>query len=835
MSNIESTTTTCTFDGLLLPLVPNEEEWGNEVRAFIYLIFLLWLFKGVGIASDIFMEAIETITSSRRRKFNAETGRWRTVMVWNPTIANLSLMALGSSAPEILLSILELTLMNEMYAGDLGPSTIVGSAAFNLFVIIAVCIYAIDDGDVRKIKETRVYMVTASFSIFAYLWILIVLVAISPNVVEIWEGVATFLFFPILLGIAFAADAGYLGGQSGPKAGAGSLVDAGMSPEDLKELEEEIINRHGKDVKLSREALAQIMEIEARAPTSMARYRKKRQSKKVREPEDNTGKVKPPTCDPAKIMPLDEDAGEDPEKTELHYFSFATSVVAVQEDVGKVGLIVTRDASGNGLSKPATVQYKSRDGTAKAPHDYETISGTLCFAAGETEKEIIVTIIDDEGTEETEEFYVDLFEPEAANDPKAKGAIGSVPTMTIMIIDNDKPGTFLFQSESVPVTGFSDEETKFDIIVNRKDGCTGEATVKYSTQGVSAQSTVDFEPLEGVLEFASGECSKVLPGVVKARKRYQAESMFRVILEEPSPDGAKLDATTDGGADACICTIFIKTDKVEKDPLMKMKSVMVSSIVSSSEPNWAWRDQFKDAFFNVYGDDEDEGDGEAKLSAFDKFSAYLSHFALMPFNVICACIPPTKYCGGKACFAAALIVIGLVTAVIGDVAALFGCCLGIKDSVTAITFVALGTSLPDTFASMKAAKEEAHADASVGNVTGSNSVNVFLGLGMPWTIASIYWTVGGDARWRSRYEHDLEIPSEFRSGAFIVKAGDLGFSVMIFCVCASIALLVLYVRRIKCGGELGGPRGSKIASSCFLVLLWGFYVLMSILKTMEFF
>lgn len=31
----------------------------------------------------------------------------KVVLVWNPTIANLSLMALGSSAPEILLSVIE--------------------------------------------------------------------------------------------------------------------------------------------------------------------------------------------------------------------------------------------------------------------------------------------------------------------------------------------------------------------------------------------------------------------------------------------------------------------------------------------------------------------------------------------------------------------------------------------------------------------------------------------------------------------------------------------------------------------------------------------------------
>ena len=49
-----------------------------------------------------------------------------------------------------------------------------------------------------------------------------------------------------------------------------------------------------------------------------------------------------------------------------------------------------------------------------------------------------------------------------------------------------------------------------------------------------------------------------------------------------------------------------------------------------------------------------------------------------------------------------------------------------KDLVTAISFVALGTSLPDMFASKAAITEGTDADAAVGNVTGSNSVNVFL-------------------------------------------------------------------------------------------------------------
>jgi solute carrier family 8 (sodium/calcium exchanger) len=64
-----------------------------------------------------------------------------------------------------------------------------------------------------------------------------------------------------------------------------------------------------------------------------------------------------------------------------------------------------------------------------------------------------------------------------------------------------------------------------------------------------------------------------------------------------------------------------------------------------------------------------------------------------------------------------------------------------------------------------------------------------------------------------------------------METHSLGFSVVLFCSLAMIALLVMMLRRSKAiGGELGGPRGYKIATSCLFVFLWLFYVLMSSLE-----
>ena len=101
-----------------------------------------------------------------------------------------------------------------------------------------------------------------------------------------------------------------------------------------------------------------------------------------------------------------------------------------------------------------------------------------------------------------------------------------------------------------------------------------------------------------------------------------------------------------------------------------------------------------------------------------------------------ALVPPREMCGGWASFVVSLALIGAVTTIIGEVATVLGCVIYLKPSVAGVTLVALGTSLPDTFASMTAAKSSPDADSAIGNITGSNSVNVFLGMGIPWLIST---------------------------------------------------------------------------------------------------
>ena len=163
-------------------------------------------------------------------------------------------------------------------------------------------------------------------------------------------------------------------------------------------------------------------------------------------------------------------------------------------------------------------------------------------------------------------------------------------------------------------------------------------------------------------------------------------------------------------------------------------------------------------------------------------------------------------CGGWLCFFFALSMIGGVTAIVGEIANLMGCVVGLKPGVTAITFVAIGTSLPDTFASKKAAEDDRYADSAVGNITGSNSVNVFLGLGLPWVIASIYYQ-------RQDPPINYKVPSK-----------GLDLSVALFLVASLIAIFLIVARRVFLQGELGGSQCGRSVSAIILVTLWVSYV-----------
>lgn len=804
--------------GILLPLdSPDVPHW---FRLIYYFLGLIWSFMGVGIIADKFMLAIEVITAAEK-EVTMPDGAKITVQVWNGTVANLTLMALGSSAPEILLSVIEIV-AGKFYSGALGPSTIVGSAAFNLLIIIAVCVTALPEGETRKIDDMDVFKITAFFSVFAYLWLIVILMGITPDVVDVWEALLTFLFFPILVTLAYMADRKMFGARVGPKEHiitvAGKAFQPYMAGEYIKKLNPNMSTEEQAKV-ISEMAESNVKP--SRAQLRMNAIRQMTGSKPIVKVKK---KGEPYKLSPDVAAKAESEVVVDP--TQEIYFEVAD--YACLESEGKIELTIARSA-GEGT---VTIGYHTEDITATAGKDYKFTEGTVTFQPDETKKTFVVDIIDDDEVEEDERFSAILKADTLQGSIKCRVRDGG-EKCTVTIIDDDEPGDIGFKPEQTAVN-VSETDGVCYVNVSRVNGAQGTLECKVELIDMEAIAGTDYDPssVEDTLRFDPHQNSKQLELKIIDTKKYEKKAKLKVKLSEA---GLIIDGEKVGVGDRVKmmeyteCIVTIHADEKTRKLYDEVTALVNQRVGSYKVGTSTWAQQFKEALqMDLEEEDEDYKPGKVD---------YFMHALNLPWKLFFALVPPTDFQGGYTCFFVALLFIGITTAFIGDLAAIFGCLLGISDGVTAITFVALGTSLPDTFASKSAAQCDDNADASVGNVTGSNSVNVFLGLGLPWLIAALYWN-GAKAtdEWKSFYKgvemgNGELITEAYPDGGFVVISGSLGFSVIIFCICAMLCLGTLYYRRVTYDCELGGPAGPAKKHAMFFVGLWFFYIVMSILSS----
>ncbi|XP_067115268.1 sodium/calcium exchanger 1a isoform X4 [Osmerus mordax] len=830
------------------------------------------------------MASIEVITSQEReitiKKPNGEKIT-TTVRIWNETVSNLTLMALGSSAPEILLSVVEVC-GHGFHAGELGPNTIVGSAAFNMFVIIGLCVSVIPNGETRKVKHLRVFFVTATWSIFAYIWLYLILAVISPGIVEVWEGLLTLFFFPLFVGFAYVADRRllfykyvYKRYRAGKQKG--MIIETEGDPQlpskvDI-EMEGKMLNSHGEDCmdgdmamderdldnEEARREMAKILkelrqkhpEKETEQLIELANYQVLTQQQKSRafyrcqatRIMTGAGNVlKKHAADQArKAIGAHEVRSEVSDNDFSSKIFFDPGTYQCLENCGTVALNVVR--RGGDLTNTVSVEYRTEDGTANAGSDYQFTEGTVVFKPGETEKEIRIDIIDDDIFEEDEHFLVHLSNVKVisegtgvrhseANHVDTLAGLGLPCTATVTIFDDDHAGIFTFEE---PVMTISESIGMMEVKVIRTSGARGVVVVPYKTiEGSAKGGGEDFEDTHGALEFQNDEICQTIQINIIDDEEYEKNKNFFLEIGEPRLISANclslllpVYLSEEGDEEALSkkeeeerriaemgrptlgehvkLEVVIEESYEFKNTVDKLiKKTNLALLIGTN----SWREQFVEAITVSSGDDNDDECGEEKLpSCFD----YVMHFLTVFWKLLFAFVPPTDYWNGWACFVVSISVIGMLTAIIGDLASHFGCTVGLKDSVTAVVFVALGTSVPDTFASKVSATQDQYADASIGNVTGSNAVNVFLGIGVAWSIAAIYHASKGQT--------------------FKVNPGTLAFSVTLFTIFAFVCVGVLmYRRRPEIGGELGGPRIPKILTTTLFFSLWLLYIVLSSLE-----
>ncbi|XP_076456318.1 sodium/calcium exchanger Calx-like [Babylonia areolata] len=804
-----SNDTVCSARGLLLPVVP-EEGWLTGLRGSLYLLGLLWCFFGVAIVSDCFMCSIETITSRTRKVQipdpNSPDGvKTIHVKVWNDTVANLSLLAFGTSAPEMMMYLIEMVTKG-FQSGELGPGTIVGSAAFNLFVITALCIVSVPKGEGRRLKNMRVFTVTSFMGVFAYAWVAVVLMGSSPKEVELWEAVVTLAFFPVMIVVAYVADKGLYCCASNKTASEVEVtfettktdLEGGTITGSADIID--VAREFQKETTLGEEETARILaaKLAEKRPKPSGWYRVSatrvltgghRLLPKVNTAfSDLFDKVRTKS-NAESLRKLSVNTLDQVRFVDKAVIEFTSASCAVLENEGHVRLGIRR--FGN-MDKEVTVGIETIDGTATAQEDYRPVKTLLTFKPKESRQDFFVEIVDDDVWEPDEFFYVKLFlDPQGSKQEDV--VIGKVCINQVTIVNDDEPGRLQFSKPSYLIKESSE---RAQLTVQRVSGADGQVAVSWRTVDLSARAGQEYVGGCGRLEFKHGETSKNINVGIIGIKATEHEPNFQVELSSPT-GGAEI-----GKIPRAIVTLI--NDEEFSSVVSRIAAKTQHNLQDLQLDGSSWGQQFY-AAMNVNGGDIDSA---TKLD-------YVLHFVTFFWKVLFAFIPPTSIMGGWATFFVSLVLIGVLTAIISDLASIFGCLVGLSDTITAITFVALGTSMPDTFASRTAALHERHADVAIGNINGSNAVNVFLGLGLPWFLAAIYWKIKG--------------------GKLTVTTESLGFNVTLFAALALCTVAILMARRhLSVFGktELGGTTRPKWFSAILIAFFWILYILLSILKAL---
>ena len=128
------------------------------------------------------------------------------------------------------------------------------------------------------------------------------------------------------------------------------------------------------------------------------------------------------------------------------------SAIEIDEGIGELVVIVARTAGG---ASPATVDYEVAADSATSPDDFNAVSGTLTFAAGETQQQFSVPIVDDAIVESPEQFSIRL------SNPTGEVSLGA-DTQIVTIRASDLPDNVLFRDDFETIDQWTVDADSFD-------------------------------------------------------------------------------------------------------------------------------------------------------------------------------------------------------------------------------------------------------------------------------------------------------------------------------------------------------------------------------------
>ncbi|MDB6034285.1 MAG: hypothetical protein JWM16_4623 [Verrucomicrobiales bacterium] len=182
-------------------------------------------------------------------------------------------------------------------------------------------------------------------------------------------------------------------------------------------------------------------------------------------------------------------------------FAFSSPTYTVNENSGNAVVTIVRT---NGSVGNVSVQFYTQNGTAVAGQDYTTVTQTVTFASGVTNKVINIPILNDTAVEFDETITLVL-----TNANGGATLPGGTPTdstyATVTIVDDDFAQGRLNFSSATYVT--NENATYLRVQVTRTGGNLGAISVQFAADNGTAINGVDFVGMTNTLTWPSGDAT----------------------------------------------------------------------------------------------------------------------------------------------------------------------------------------------------------------------------------------------------------------------------------------------------------------------------------------
>jgi chitinase len=251
-------------------------------------------------------------------------------------------------------------------------------------------------------------------------------------------------------------------------------------------------------------------------------------------------------------------------------------VSVVEGDAGTKSLVFNVMLS-NASSAVTTVKFATVDGTASAGTDYQALSGTLTFAAGETKKSVAVNILGELLAEKDETFTLVLSQPTGA------GLLKSVGTATIF--DDDAPPAITIDDVSLAEGQSGTSNAVFTVKLSRAPKTGETISVIYATVDQTAKTPSDYVALSGTLVFTAGQISKILTVLVNGDTLAESNETFTVNLSSAS--GATLAKAQGIGT---ILDDDTPSDQVKFEVTSQWDTGFIAQVTIKNTTNKTWVD-----------------------------------------------------------------------------------------------------------------------------------------------------------------------------------------------------------------------------------------------------